>query len=83
MDNSEFESPVWRRSERGHLFLDDIQEFTPTDFKRQCLYRVIDYFYRSNRSISVTSNLTLSALVDRLGPHVVRRLDDMCRVVSL
>ncbi len=68
-----------------HLFWDDIDKLKPTDFKTEVLFDLIDSLYRQNHRLTVTSNYSMRDLVDRerLHPAIVRRLDDICRVIEL
>jgi DNA replication protein DnaC len=83
-----FVSPVmadasW--SDSYHLFWDDIDKLKPTDFKTEVLFDLIDTLYRQKHGLTVTSNYSMLDLVarERLHPAIVRRLDDMCRVIEL
>ena len=46
---------------------------------------MVDALYRQNHGLTVTSNYSLRDLVEheRMAPAIVRRLDDMCRVLEL
>lgn len=59
---------------------------SPTvDFKTEVLFHLVDALYRQNHGLTVTSNFSLRDLVEheRMAPAIVRRLDDMCRVLEL
>jgi len=45
----------------------------------------VDALYRRKHGLTVTSNYSLQDLVgrERAHPAVVRRLDDMCKVIQL
>lgn len=83
-----FASPVMKmagRREPYHLFWDDIDKIKPTDFKTEVLFHLVDALYRQNHGLTVTSNFSLRDLVEheRMAPAIVRRLDDMCRVLEV
>jgi hypothetical protein len=71
--------------ERYHLFWDDIEKLKPTDFKTEVLFELVDTLYRQMHRLTVTGNYSLQDLVDRerMHPAIVRRLDDMCRVIEI
>lgn len=84
----EYVSPVMeaaRRQRNYHLLWDDAEKFKATDFKYQGLFALIDLIYRRQLNLSVTSNLSLVELdqQEKLQPAVVRRLDDICRVMEV
>ncbi len=90
MRQAEFkeESLIFQRidgSESFHLFWDDIDKLRLTDFRREMIFHLVDLLYRRKQGLSITSNLTLKELVDEdiIPSGVVRRIDDMCTVVSL
>jgi DNA replication protein DnaC len=68
-----------------HLFWDDIDKLKPTNFKTEVLFDLVDSLYRQNHRLTVTSNYSMRDLVDRerLHPAIVRRMDDMCRLIEL
>jgi DNA replication protein DnaC len=85
---SEFTSPVMAASyscEPYHLFWDDIGKLKLTEFKTEVLFELVDALYRRKHGLTVTANYSLQDLVDRerMHPAIVRRLDDMCRVIQL
>ena len=67
----------------GHLFMDDLDKFKPTDFKDEVLFGLVDGLYRNQVGLTVTSNGTLSELTESVHPAVVRRLKDMCEVLEV
>jgi DNA replication protein DnaC len=84
----DFVSPVpaaASKPEPYHLFWDDIDKLKPTDFKTEVLFELVDSLYGRNHGLTVTSNYSLRDLIkhERLHPAIVRRLDDICRVVEL
>ena len=86
--DNDFVSPVISTAaESGwyHLFWDDIDKLKPTDFKTEVLFDLVDGLYRRKHGLTVTSNYSMQDLIERerLHPAVVRRLDDMCRVIEL
>ncbi len=66
-----------------HLFWDDIDNLKLTDFKTEVLSDLVDSLYRQNHGLTVTGNYSMRDLVEheRMHPAIVRRLDDMCRVI--
>jgi DNA replication protein DnaC len=85
---SGFVSPVMAAAygcEPYHLFWDDIDKIKPTDFKAEVLFELVDALYRQKHGLTVTGNYSLQDLVERerMHPAIVRRLDDMCRVIRL
>lgn len=72
-------------SDPYHFFWDDIDKLKPTDFRTEVLFNLVDSLYRRNYGLTVTSNYSMRDLVERerLHPAIVRRLDDMCRIVEV
>ena len=66
-----------------HLFWDDADKFKVTDFKLEMLFHLVDLIYRTNAKLSVTSNLDLLELQEKLSPAICRRIDDICEKVKL
>ncbi len=68
-----------------HLFWDDIDKLKPTDFRTEVLFELVDALYRQKHGLTVTANYSLQDLVERerMHPAIVRRLDDMCRVIQI
>ena len=68
-----------------HLFWDDIDKLKLTDFKTEVLFDLVDSLYRQKHGLTVTGNYSMRDLVEheRMHPAIVRRLDDMCRVIEL
>ncbi len=68
-----------------HLFWDDIDKLKPTDFKTEVLFELVDALCRHKHGLTVTANYSLQDLVERkrMHPAIVRRLDDMCRVIQI
>jgi DNA replication protein DnaC len=86
--NEDFVSPViaaalWR--EPYHLFWDDIDKLKMTDFKTEVLFDLVDSLYRQKHGLTVTGNYSMRDPVEheRMHPAIVRRLDDMCRVIEV
>lgn len=83
-----FVSPVIAAASRRmpyHLFWDDIDKLKLTDFKTEVLFDLVDSLYRQKHGLTVTGNYSMRDLVERerMHPAIVRRLDDMCKVVDL
>jgi DNA replication protein DnaC len=83
-----FVSPVLAaasKHEPYHLFWDDIDKLKMTDFKTEVLFDLVDSLYRQKHGLTVTANYSLQDLVERerMHPSIVRRLDDMCRVIQI
>ena len=86
--DEDFVSPVIAASSRCapyHLFWDDIDKLKMTDFKTEVLFDLVDSLYRHKHGLTVTGNYSMRDLVEheRMHPAIVRRLDDMCRVVRI
>jgi DNA replication protein DnaC len=86
--DDDFVSPVLAAASGSaplHLFWDDIDKLKPTDFKTEVLFDLVDNLYRQKHGLTVTGNYSMRDLVEheRMHPAIVRRLDDMCRVVEL
>ena len=84
----EFVSPVMAAAYSCapyHLFWDDIDKLKPTDFKTEVLFELVDALYRRKHGLTATGNYSLQDLVERerMHPAIVRRLDDMCRVIQI
>jgi DNA replication protein DnaC len=85
---SGFVSPVIKAAcDRApyHLFWDDIDKLKVTEFKTEVLFELVDALYVRKHGLTVTANYSLRDLVESgwLHPAIVRRLDDMCRVIEL
>lgn len=60
------------------LVLDDLGGERQTEWVSDILYLIIDYRYGQEKGILVTSNYSLSQLVNRIGERICSRLDEMC-----
>lgn len=83
-----FVSPVIASASKAdpyHLFWDDIDKLKITDFKTEVLFDLVDSLYRQKHGLTVTGNYSMRDLVEqeRMHPAIVRRLDDMCRVIEV
>jgi DNA replication protein DnaC len=86
--DQEFISPVLAAASRPapyHLFWDDIDKLKLTDFKTEVLFDLVDSLYRQKHGVTVSGNYSMWDLVEheRMHPAIVRRLDDMCRVIEV
>jgi hypothetical protein len=86
--DDDFVSPAIAAANRPipyYLFLDDIDRLKPMDFKTEVPFDLVDTPYRRKQGLTITGNHSLRDLVDRerLHPAIVRRLDEMCRVVEV
>jgi DNA replication protein DnaC len=86
--DGDFVSPVMAAAHSCmpyHLFWDDIDKLKPTDFKTEVLFELVDTLYRQKHGLTVTANYSLQDLVERerMHPAIVRRLDDMCKVIPI
>lgn len=86
--DADFVSPVIAAASKRapyHLFWDDIDKLKPTDFKTEVLFDLVDSLYRQKHGLTVTGNYSMRDLVEqeRMHPAIVRRLDDMCRVIEV
>jgi hypothetical protein len=68
-----------------HLFWDDIDKLKLTDFKTEVLFDLVDGLSRQKHGLTVTGNHSMRDLVkrERMHPAIVRRLDDICRVIEV
>jgi DNA replication protein DnaC len=73
------------KPEPYHLFWDDIDKLKPKDFKTEVLFDLVDSLYRQKHGLTITGNYSMRDLVEheRMHPAIVRRLDDMCRLVEV
>jgi predicted ATPase len=62
-----------------------IDKLKMTDFKTEVLFDLVDSLYRQKHGLIVTGNYSMRDLVEheRMHPAIVRRLDDMCRVIEV
>ena len=86
--DEDFVSPVLAAASKAaqyHLFWDDIDKLKMTDFKTEVLFDLVDNLYRRKHGLTVTGNYSMRDLVEheRMHPAIVRRLDDMCRVIEV
>jgi DNA replication protein DnaC len=86
--DEDFVSPVLTAASKTapyHLFWDDIDKLKMTDFKTEVLFDLVDSLYRQMHGLTVTGNYSMRDLVERerMHPAIVRRLDDMCRVIEV
>jgi DNA replication protein DnaC len=86
--DADFVSPVLAAAQKRspyHLFWDDIDKLKITDFKTEVLFDLVDSLYRQKHGLTVTGNYSMRDLVERerMHPAIVRRLDDMCRVIEV
>jgi DNA replication protein DnaC len=86
--NKDFVSPVMAAVAKPgpyHFFWDDIDKLKPTDFKTEVLFDLVDTLYRQKHGLTVTGNYSMRDLVEqeRMHPAIVRRLDDICRVIQI
>lgn len=65
------------------LFLDDLGVEKPSDWTCQILYHIIDARYREELPITITSNIPLSGISDKLGDRTSRRIKEMCKIVNV
>jgi DNA replication protein DnaC len=84
----DFVSPVIAAASRHvpyHLFWNDIDKLKMTDLKTEVLFDLVDSLYRQKHGLTVTGNYSMRDLVEheRVHPAIVRRLDDMCRVIEV
>jgi DNA replication protein DnaC len=74
-----------RHAEPFHLFIDDIDKFKATEFKTEALFDLFDTIYKRELGLTVTSNFSLEELqqAQSLHPAIIRRIDDICRVIEV
>jgi DNA replication protein DnaC len=66
-----------------HLFWDDADKFKVTEYKQEALFNVIDAIYRHQQGLSLSTNLNLIELQEKLSPAICRRIDDICERIEL
>ena len=86
--DADFVSPVIAAASKRapyHLFWDDIDKLKITDFKTEVLFDLVDSLYRQKHGLTVTGNYSMRDLIERerMHPAIVRRLDDMCRIMEV
>jgi DNA replication protein DnaC len=86
--DEDFVSPVLAAASKPapyHLFWDDIDKLKMTEFKTEVLFDLVDSLYRQKHGLTVTGNYSMLDLIEheRMHPAIVRRLDDMCRVIEV
>jgi DNA replication protein DnaC len=86
--DEDFVSPVLAAASKPapyHLFWDDIDKLKMTDFKTEVFFDLVDSLYSQKHGLTVTGNYSMRDLVEheRMHPAIVRRLDDVCRVLEL
>jgi DNA replication protein DnaC len=86
--DEDFVSPVIAAASRSapyHLFWDDIDKLKLSGFKTEVLFDLVDSLYRQKHGLTVTGNYSMRDLVEheRMHPAIVRRLDDMCKVIEI
>ena len=87
-----FVSPVMeaiRTKKRYHLFWDDIEKIKSSEYRDEQIFRLVNAIYNKELSLSVTSNLSIEELAnlpqgkEKVPQAVVRRIDDICRMVGV
>jgi DNA replication protein DnaC len=86
--NDSHDSPVIASASNStpyHIFWDDIDKLKLTDFKTEVLFNLVDSLYSQKHGLTVTGNYSMRELIEheRMHPAIVRRLNDMCRVVEV
>ncbi len=56
-----------------------------TDFRTVVLFDLVDTLYRQKHVLTVKGNYSMRDLVrrERMHPAIIRRVDDMCRVIEV
>ncbi len=65
------------------LVLDDLGSERWTAWAEECLYTLIDYRYRHQQPMVVTTNLDLKALETAVGTRILDRLVEVCQPLQL
>jgi DNA replication protein DnaC len=65
------------------LHLEDVGAERPTDWVLEQLYSLINERYEQQRSVMITTNVSLDDLEQQLGPRTVSRLVEMCDPIRL
>jgi DNA replication protein DnaC len=66
-----------------YLFIDDLGAEKITEWTGQTIYYLISERYNQEKHISVSSNLTLQEVADKIDNRIASRLTEMCVVVEL
>jgi DNA replication protein DnaC len=73
----------------SHLFIDDIEKISNTDFRLEMIWDILDTIKRRELSLTVSSNLPMITkdkrpdLRAKLGDAIVSRLYQICEVIEL
>lgn len=66
-----------------YLFLDDLGIEKYSEFREETIYKIIDYRYRNQLPVFVTSNLSTKEIADKYSVRLASRLIEMCLIVEL
>lgn len=64
------------------LVLDDAGSEKKSQWSEPTLYTIIDERYNNNKSLCITTNLTLDQLQQKVGPRAMDRILEMCQIVK-
>lgn len=77
-------------SVRYSIFFDDIDKARPTEYTAEQFFEIVDAIYNFRHQLVVTTNLSVSRLVDhfdradeRFGGSIVRRLVDGAKILEM
>lgn len=66
------------------IFLDDVGKAAMSPFHQSALYRFFNEAYKQKKYLFITANdpLTVLGAAEYWGPHVARRVEDLCELVE-
>ena len=64
------------------VFWDDMGKMKMSEFVQQEIFSIVDEIFRRKLRLVVTSNYSLDELAEMLGNPIVRRINDVCKVVK-
>lgn len=67
-------------TEREVVFLDDVGAEKQSEFMQETLYLIIDRCYRYERTLFISTNLSLEEFSQRYGDRLLSRIYEMCEV---
>jgi DNA replication protein DnaC len=83
-DTERTESDVLDDYEKANiLVIDDLGAEKVSDWSRQMLYTLIDRYYRNERQLIITSNLTLDQVAAQMDDRIASRLTEMGEIMTM
>jgi len=72
-----------RLAEVDLLHIDDVGAEKSSAWVLEQLYAIVNARYEAERSMTITTNLDLEALIEQIGHRTVSRLKEMCEAIPL